>query len=174
MRYRKQRLSKGNAISEFAPALVIMLIVVLFLFSMFSFAAGYATLAFSAFLGAREASSSGNTAVAVTNCNRIVNTVMKGGFGQFGGLKNPRITMFIEQAQPGDENFVPFNGSVDPDNLVYRYRIEAQADIQPLFVGDNLLGQRTIITGVKSDYSAVTEHPEGLDATKNGAVLTGS
>jgi hypothetical protein len=148
-----RRKSAGHIIAEAGPAFFVAFIVLTFMVTILSLGLGYGTLALAAQQASREAAEAGTRTLAVQKVDQA-SSILTGPIGLFGGLRNGELILEVEQAANGAREFVAFQQPVDPANNVYRFRVRAIGQIQPM------LWPRAVDAGYEA--TSLVEHPEGL------------
>lgn len=183
MHIRKLRSQKGSghAAAEFAPALIIFFLVILFpLINLIMFACGVGT----AYLAAKQCASRAGTQATFTEALNVVQTesnyFQACGFGQFaklqgvGGAGGSGINLSVVATPYGGGPVTqftvntPISGTADPNANTYEYRVDATYTIGP-FMDMSMIPWIGGVPGLgppaQMTFSAAStaEFPEGLN-----------
>ncbi len=152
-----ERRRSGSSIAEFAPALLLLIPVLIFFISLFWLLLGFATVQLAAQLGVREAASAASLAQARQLAEGTVFRIQMGpgtigGMVGFQQINTPALT--VVEIPPGEEPR-PFNpaAGVDPDNT-YQFRLETGGTVKPVFFPNPV--------PVRGFATSIVENPEGL------------
>lgn len=186
MRYQlrtrsKTRAKKGSAqMAEFAPAMMIFLLIILFpLVNLLSFATGYASLAYLGQQCAVQAANSPSYQLALTEMQNMAAQVTNSGVGKFakltpvGGYKGCGADLYITAtviASSTATEYGPNTGlptTPDPTNNIYEYTVKTSFNVGPFldlhtfpFVGSiPLVGQPVLLRTVAN---RAIEHDNSL------------
>lgn len=162
--HRRRKRNQKGTLAEFAPTLLVLMAVLLFVVSMLSLVCGYGSLMYGCQLAAREAASSPNFATAKRNVVRIRQQIVESNFGKFGGITNALtpdgLTLEVLQLVDG-QNAAQLFTPGQPVNTAnsYQYRVSAAYNIKPIFWPNAF--------AARAESTAVVEHPEGLSFVNN-------
>lgn len=171
----------GHSTAEFAPAMIVFFLVILFpLINLIMFAAGYGT----GYLCAKQCASRAATQNTFSEALNVVqtesDTFVQSGFGQFAklvkknGYNNSGIDLSVVSVDINSGTVTdhpknaPLVNAATPDSSTYEYKVEATYDVGPFMN----LGTLPWIGGVPGLGSPATltftttasaEFPEGLD-----------
>lgn len=153
--YREQ----GYGLAEFAPALIVIIIVLFFVISVLSGVCGYGALVYGCQLASREAASAPNLMTARQHTLRIRDSVIRGPFGKFGGVREATngegLSLEVVRLVDGQNAAQPWSPGQNIDtSSSYQYRVRGNFLIRPLFWPVSVPAQM--------ESTAVVEHPEGL------------
>lgn len=165
--------------AEFAPALIVFFLVILFpLINLIMLATGAGT----AYLAAKQCASRAGTQATFTDARNVVvqesNVFVSSGFGQFaklapiGGISGSGITLQVVSVPYGGgaptiQNG-PLGAAATPDTNTYEYRVDANFNIGP-FMNLSTLPWVGGVPGlgppVQMNFTATAsaEFPEGLN-----------
>lgn len=147
------RRESGQSLAEAGPVFFIVFVVMLFMLTILSLGIGFGTLALASQHSSRLAAEAPTETLARQKVNET-KSILTGPFGQFGGVRNGDLVLTVEESLNGQPNFTNFTQPVDPENKVYRYKVRAVSQLQPM------LWPQAIGAGFEA--TAIVEHPEGL------------
>lgn len=151
--------NKGTAVSELAPAILILFVIVLFPFvSFFSFIDGAATVYFVTQCAVRAAAAAPDMGVASNRVRETASRIIDGPLGSFTnltpkGAAGIRLTVF--QSSLTDQTVKPFEFPVDTSKYTYQYHVISDYSIKPIFYPGSPIP-------IHFESSSHVEHPEGL------------
>ncbi|MDZ4835220.1 MAG: hypothetical protein SGJ27_15695 [Candidatus Melainabacteria bacterium] len=182
LKHRKRnQVGSGASTAEFAPALVIFFLVVLFpLINLIMFTTGYATGYLCAKQCASRASTQNTYTEALTVVQQEAATFVASGFGAFtklvpvGGAAGSGIDLYVVSVPYGGGTATswpkntPMPAVATPDTNTYEYKVEANFNVGPFmnmsmlpFIGSVPgLGPPARLTFVATGSA---EFPEGLN-----------
>lgn len=171
----------GAQMAEFAPALLIFFMIILFpLINLIMLATGAGT----AYLAAKQCASRAGTQATFTDARNVVvpesATFVASGFGQFakltpiGGISGSGITLRVVSTPYGggastvNAANVPLAAAATPDTNTYEYRVDAFYNIGPFMNLSNVPWIGTVPglgPPVQMNFTATSsaEFPEGLN-----------
>lgn len=177
----RDRSQSGAQMAEFAPALLIFFMIILFpLINLIMLATGAGT----AYLAAKQCASRAGTQATFTDARNVVvpesNTFVASGFGQFaklapiGGISGSGITLRIVSTPYGGGSSTinaantPLAAAATPDTKTYEYRVDANFNIGPfmnLSAVPWIGGVPGLGPPVQMNFTATSsaEFPEGLN-----------
>lgn len=178
---KRNQVGSGAGAAEFAPALVIFFLVILFpLINLIMFTTGYGT----GYLCAKQCASRASTQNTFTEAMNVVKqesaTFVASGFGSFaklvpvGGIAGSGIDLYVVSVPYGGGTAVintkntPLGTAANPDTNTYEYKVEANFNVGPFmdmsmlpFIGSCPgLGPPARLTFVATGSA---EFPEGLN-----------
>ncbi len=177
----RNQLGSGAGAAEFAPALVIFFLVILFpLINLIMFTTGYAT----GYLCAKQCASRASTQNTFTDATNVVQqeaaTFVSSGFGAFaklvpvGGIAGSGIDVYVVSVPYGGGTATtwtkntPLPSVANPDTNTYEYKVEANFNVGP-FMDMSMLPFIGGVPGLgppaRLTFTATgsAEFPEGLN-----------
>jgi hypothetical protein len=180
-KYKRNQIGSGAGAAEFAPALIIFFLVILFpLINLIMFTTGYAT----GYLCAKQCASRAGTQNTFTDAMGVVQqesaTFQASGFGKFaklvpiGGIAGSGIDLSVVSVPYGGGSATthpkntPMGTAATPDTNTYEYKVEANFNMGPFmnlatlpWVGDVPgVGKPARLTFTATSSA---EFPEGLN-----------
>ncbi|MBX9667840.1 MAG: hypothetical protein K2X93_09495 [Candidatus Obscuribacterales bacterium] len=177
----RNQFGTGHATAEFAPAMIVFFLVILFpLINLIMFAAGYGT----GYLCAKQCASRASTQNTFSEALAVVqtesDTFVQSGFGKFaklvknGGYNGSGVDLSVVSVDinsgtvTNHSKNVPLGSLATPDTSTYEYKVEATYDVGPFMNLSNLpfigsvpgLGLPATLT---FNTTASAEFPEGLN-----------
>ncbi len=177
----RNQFGTGHATAEFAPAMIVFFLIILFpLINLIMFAAGYGT----GYLCAKQCASRASTQNTFSEALAVVqtesDTFVQSGFGKFaklakqGGFNGSGVDLSVVSVDINSGTVTnhpknaPLGSAATPDSSTYEYRVEATYDVGPFMNLSTLpwigsvpgLGPPATLTFTTT---ASAEFPEGLN-----------
>lgn len=184
-RQRLMARARGTSIAEFGPVLVLFVLIILVpLFSLFFFAAGYACVAVVSQSCASDAANSATFNEALVNVKKRARSAVDSGLGKFaklkplGGYDGCGVDLYIATTSLANPNAGQFYGpnsglpaatSANATTNIYQYTVKSSFAVGPLLDLGHLplIGSLPIVgqpTTVQITANRAAEHTDGLTA----------